>query len=141
MAAVVFPIRPIRPARPLRPAGPLRPARPIGSLPWPRGAGRRLARAGLLALAAVMAWAVSSLAVGAAGSTTASRAADATPVAATPAASRVYVVRAGDTLWSIARRLQPTGDVRPLVDELAARNGGAAIEAGQRLDLDGLPVR
>ena len=32
----------------------------------------------------------------------------------------VVVGAPGDTYWSIARRLQPTGDVRPLVDRLAA---------------------
>jgi Tfp pilus assembly protein FimV len=52
--------------------------------------------------------------------------------------SPTYVVRPGDTLWSIARRLQPDGDVRPLVDRLAARNGGASLRVGQRLDLDGV---
>jgi len=31
---------------------------------------------------------------------------------------RVYVVHQGDTLWSIARQLQPNGDPRPLVDRL-----------------------
>ncbi len=46
---------------------------------------------------------------------------------------RTVVVAPGDTLWSIARSLQPTGDVRPLVDQLAAANGGAAIAAGERL--------
>jgi Tfp pilus assembly protein FimV len=44
-----------------------------------------------------------------------------------------YVVQPGDTIWSIARRLQPTGDVRALVDALVERNGGAALDVGQRL--------
>jgi len=55
----------------------------------------------------------------------------------TPAPAEV-VVRPGDSLWAIARRLQPTGDVRPLVDALAERAGGAAVVVGQRLDLSGL---
>lgn len=50
----------------------------------------------------------------------------------------VYVVRPGDTLWGIARQLQPEGDIRPLVDTLSARAGGAGIQVGQRLVLDGL---
>ncbi|QXC62493.1 LysM peptidoglycan-binding domain-containing protein [Aquihabitans sp. G128] len=64
-----------------------------------------------------------------------SAAAPATPAAATaPAAgARTVTVRAGDTLWSIARRLRPTGDVRPLVDQLAEANGGTAIAPGDRL--------
>ena len=38
-----------------------------------------------------------------------------------------YVVRQGDTLWSIARRVAPGGDPRPLVDALAEAND---IDAG-----------
>jgi hypothetical protein len=65
-------------------------------------------------------------------------------VAPAPAASgqvgagASYVVQPGDTLWTIARGLAPDGDIRPLVDELAERAGGASLEAGQRIDLRGL---
>jgi nucleoid-associated protein YgaU len=45
-----------------------------------------------------------------------------------------YVVQPGDTLWSIARSLQPDGDVRPLVHGLLDGNGGAAaLSVGQVL--------
>ena len=47
-------------------------------------------------------------------------------------------VRPGDTLWSIARRLQPSGDLRVLVDALADRIDGSVITAGQRIDVTGL---
>ncbi|MCU1449950.1 MAG: hypothetical protein JWP02_2120 [Acidimicrobiales bacterium] len=47
----------------------------------------------------------------------------------------VYVVQTGDTWWSIARHLQPTGDVRALVDSLAAGHRGATLQAGERLSL------
>ena len=57
-----------------------------------------------------------------------------TPV---PAGSETLLVQPGETLWTIARDLQPSGDVRPLVDELAALNGGATLEAGQNLVLPG----
>ena len=30
-------------------------------------------------------------------------------------------------MWSLARRIQPSGDIRPLVDRLAARHGGLAL--------------
>ncbi|MCU1498483.1 MAG: hypothetical protein JWM47_2436 [Acidimicrobiales bacterium] len=55
--------------------------------------------------------------------------------AAAPAATagQTVIVRQGDTLWSIARRLRPTGDIRPVVDQLAAANGGTAIAPGDRL--------
>ncbi len=56
----------------------------------------------------------------------------------TPPAPVEVVVQPGDTLWSIARGIQPTGDVRQLVDRLAVRAGGAAVASGQRLDLSGL---
>jgi hypothetical protein len=54
------------------------------------------------------------------------------------AGARVYVVQPGDTLWSIARQIDPNGDPRPIVDRLAERAGGAALRPGQRLSLDGL---
>ena len=46
-----------------------------------------------------------------------------------------YVVREGDTLWSIARHLAPDGDPRPIVDELATANGvdAGSIVPGQTL--------
>jgi Tfp pilus assembly protein FimV len=43
------------------------------------------------------------------------------------------VARPGDTLWSIARHLQPEGDVRPLVDALVRANGGATLDVGDRV--------
>jgi nucleoid-associated protein YgaU len=39
-----------------------------------------------------------------------------------PAARSSYVVRGGDTLWSIAERLAPGEDPRPLVDAIEAAN-------------------
>lgn len=56
-----------------------------------------------------------------------------TPVAGTSAA--VHVVEPGDTLWSIARELDPSADVRLVVDRLAELNGGAPLQVGQRLQL------
>jgi hypothetical protein len=47
----------------------------------------------------------------------------------------VYVAGPGDTLWKIARALQPTGDVRPLVRELSELNGGSGLEVGQPVRL------
>ncbi|MGI8685418.1 MAG: LysM peptidoglycan-binding domain-containing protein [Acidimicrobiales bacterium] len=55
--------------------------------------------------------------------------------AAVPVARLSYVVQPGDTLWDIARALQPSGDVRPLVQRLDAGRGGAPLRAGERLVL------
>ena len=46
-----------------------------------------------------------------------------------------YVVQPGDTFWSIARRLEPRGDPRPLVDRLVAAHGGATLHVGERIPL------
>ncbi len=42
--------------------------------------------------------------------------------------SHAYVVRAGDTLWSIAERLAPGEDPRPVVDAIASVN---VVDAGR----------
>ena len=46
-----------------------------------------------------------------------------------------YVVREGDTLWSIAQWVAPGEDPRPLVDAIASVNGvdAGAIVPGQTL--------
>lgn len=51
---------------------------------------------------------------------------------APPRGSR-YVVQPGDTLWSIAGALHPSGDVRKAVDRLVELNGSAALSPGQRI--------
>lgn len=50
-------------------------------------------------------------------------------------AGAAYVVRPGDTLWSIASRVDPSGDPRPLVADMAREVGGDTIFPGQRLVL------
>jgi LysM repeat protein len=49
-----------------------------------------------------------------------------------------YLVQPGDTLWSIARSIQPAGDVRSLVDRLADRAGPGPLVSGRILRVDGL---
>jgi hypothetical protein len=69
--------------------------------------------------------------------------APASPPAHVPAAAAavpgtsVVTVRPGDSLWSIARRLQPGGDVRPLVDRLVELNGSAPLQPGDRVVVPG----
>lgn len=49
-----------------------------------------------------------------------------------------YVVQPGDTYWTIARRLEPEADPRPLVADLRSAHGEAELQVGDRLDLDEL---
>ncbi|HEX4082167.1 MAG TPA: LysM peptidoglycan-binding domain-containing protein, partial [Acidimicrobiales bacterium] len=53
--------------------------------------------------------------------------------AATPVAATVYTVQAGDTLWSIASKIDGGGDPRPLAAALAARLGSTTIVPGERI--------
>ena len=59
------------------------------------------------------------------------------PAPATPPGAQAggYLVQPGDTLWSIARKLQPEGDVRALVHQRVDANGGADLRVGQRVVL------
>ncbi len=52
-----------------------------------------------------------------------------------PAAADVWVVQPGDTLWAIAHHVQPTGDIRPLVDRLEAEVHGRPLQVGEQLVL------
>jgi hypothetical protein len=52
-----------------------------------------------------------------------------------------YTVKRGDTLWSIARRLAPGRDPRPVIDRLIADNHlSGTLQAGQSIDLPA-PIR
>lgn len=59
------------------------------------------------------------------------------PVVSVPVSPghEVVIVQPGDTLWSIARTLQPTGDILPLVQRLAEVHGPGVLLAGDRIDL------
>jgi len=57
------------------------------------------------------------------------------PSYAQPVAVRTYRVAPGDTLWAIARRLEPNGDVRNLVDELASARHGRPVRPGDVITL------
>lgn len=52
-----------------------------------------------------------------------------------PASVGTYVVRQGDTLWSIAEQAAPGRDPRPMVDAIQAANGldPMALVPGQTL--------
>lgn len=119
---------------------PNRPSRPVlVVLPPVARAGARTFRRRRLAvlLAALSLFALPALVLAAAGSTTATvvPASAPAPLPAAPPARTVYVVQPGDTLWSIAHKLEPQADPREVVDRLVELNGGAALHPGQRLRL------
>ena len=59
---------------------------------------------------------------------------DATDAAPTSSPTvRPVVVRPGDTLWSIAERLAPGDDPRPVVAEVEAARGDAPLLAGETI--------
>lgn len=88
----------------------------------------------VLGLIAVVGWLVASgVGVRSAGSIPAPGPDGPGPMLAVAQSS--HVVQPGDTLWSLARRLQPGGDVRPLVHELSRRTAGRPLRAGQRIEL------
>jgi hypothetical protein len=145
-ARPVAPVTPQRttPAPHRRPAGAAgradvaRSARPHPSA-W-RYRGRRVIAVLVAAEVLLGAVLLVGAAVTAVVTSTASPAVSAPVVAggATVAEPEVIVVREGDTLWSIARELDPDGDPRALVSRLAERSGGAGLRPGQRLRVDGL---
>jgi nucleoid-associated protein YgaU len=92
---------------------------------------RRLLVLGLLLLTATAAFVLAQLVeAGIGGGPLTATDAAATPV---PVAAHVYVVQPGDSLWSIAAKLDPHGDERPLVDRLAAEAHGADLYPGEVL--------
>ena len=45
----------------------------------------------------------------------------------------VYTVHPGDSLWSIAERLEPAADPRALVAKLTAQTGSDIVTPGERI--------
>ena len=55
----------------------------------------------------------------------------------TSATVSTFVVQPGDSLWSIARRIDPGADPRPIVDALARDRHGAALRPGETIEWRG----
>ena len=133
MAAIAYPELDRRPRAPRPHLVLVPPHRPAGL----RAPSRRVAlrRRRLIALAALVVFVlVLQLAVHTASAWLGSGSL-AAPEPRPAAAGSVYVVQPGDTLWTLARRAQPNGDLRPLVGRLAAAHDGRPLQAGQRIVL------
>lgn len=50
-----------------------------------------------------------------------------------PEVGIVHVVQPGDTFWSLATRIDPQADPRPLVDRLVAAHGSPTLVVGERI--------
>ena len=57
------------------------------------------------------------------------------PAGTAPVSTSFVIVQPGDTLWSLAREVQPDGDIRPLVAQLSRAHGGSSLRAGERIAL------
>jgi Tfp pilus assembly protein FimV len=102
---------------------------------------RRRIVVAVLAIALVLVMAQAGAALG--GASLASperRPADASAsgsTAGSSAGSRSTVVRPGDSLWSVASRLAPGSDPRPVVDALAEARHGTVLTPGETIEWDG----
>lgn len=96
---------------------------------------RRLLASGLLLLAvAAVLFLAQLIQAGIGGGPLTATGAAATSGGSSPvigAASRDYIVQPGDTLWSIAGRVDRAGDERPLVDALDRELHGQPIYPGE----------
>jgi nucleoid-associated protein YgaU len=96
---------------------------------------RRAVAVGMLAVVIGASWIGIRAALGGTGG--GPLAATGAPGGVKAAAVRVWIVRPGDTLWSIAEAVDPNGDVRPLVDRLAGEARGTAIYPGETIAIPG----
>jgi hypothetical protein len=134
VAAVIAPQQ-IRLPAPGRSAGRRsRPQSPRRALPRANGRvsaatyrRRRTVALGLLAFLALGAWMAIHAMVAGPGTTL--------PAGTRTIAQRVWVVRPGDTLWSIALASGARGDIRPEVDALSSEVHGQALQVGERIVL------
>ena len=133
MTAIAHPL-PALPRRPARPRAAACPAAPaVVAVRRPGAAQFRRRRAVVVLVAVVLLGA--GIGLGGLGGIPLSPPGPAPAGRIVPVAETSYVVGPGDTLWQIARALQPSGDVRPLVQRLAASRGGAPLQVGERLVL------
>jgi len=124
-------VRSVRPAQPVRP---VRPVRPVSRATyWCR---RAFVAALVVGLVLLMAQAGAALG----GSSLATPERSTTSAGASVASAsavRHTVVRPGDSLWSVASRLAPGSDPRPVVDALSEARDGAPLTPGETVEWGG----
>jgi hypothetical protein len=137
MAAVIVPSPQPRPALGSAPRPVARPhGRPVlRVIPGGRSADamaatyrrRRLVAGLLLVTVLALGWVAIDAAAGAAARLAAPQSA--------PIEGPTVVVEAGpgDTLWTLAREVHPSGDVRPAVEAMIAERGGSAVQVGDEV--------
>jgi hypothetical protein len=96
---------------------------------------RRRILVAALAVALVLVMAQAGAALGGSLATPERRPASAS--ASAPTSGRSTVVRPGDSLWSVAARLAPGADPRPVVDALASARHGTVLTPGETIEWDG----
>ena len=115
-----------------------RPSRPVRVvLPPVTRPGARIYRRRRIAVlcAALSVLVLPALVFAASGASTSVTPVSAPVAPAAAPASSVYIVQPGDTLWSIAHKVEPQADPRDVVDHLVELNGSGALQPGQRLRL------
>ena len=136
MAAIAYPVAVGRPDR--RAKRPVRIDSPSPSHRRPSARvlrrRRQLTLAVLMVPAAGAVWALGGV-TGSLGSAPLA-APGAGPSGVAPASAVVRIAQPGDTVWSIARSMQPRGEIRPLVDRLERELHGRPLQAGDRLVLN-----
>ncbi len=132
-AAASRPVLRLVDGRDRRTAG-LRPVDPVSAAPDRPATGRRTSPAvrRRRTLLAVMALALIALAFPLGGVDGPSHATGSTLAGNGPAD---YTVRPGDSLWSIAERMDPSADPRPMVARLAAEIGTYQVVPGEQITL------
>ena len=110
-------------------------ATPRGGRVTPTTYRRRRLAVATLALGLVVVAAQAGAALGGLPLASPERRSTAVPASSGPATGTRVVVRPGDSLWSLAARLAPGEDLRPIVDELSSARGGAPLVPGEVIRL------
>jgi len=96
---------------------------------------RRRVVIAVLAVAMVLVMARAGAALGGSSLATPERSPASAPAARL--SGRSTVVRPGDSLWSVAARVAPGSDPRPVVDAMAAARHGTVLVPGETIEWDG----